>query len=78
VAEQEAPIQLANVNRIWKVALVDDLESPKIKSVLIIRKCATLFAVLNEVKKMPGYVGFREKFPNVEIVSVEYAGRSEN
>jgi hypothetical protein len=74
------PIKLPGLNlrRLWKVVLVDDIDRPMKRTALLVRKCETVFQVLNEVKKTPGWELFSREHQNCTVASVELAGVTEN
>lgn len=67
-----------NLRRLWKVTIVDNIDKPTKRTVLLIRKCETAFQVMNEIKKTPGWVIFQTDNPDCSIMAVELAGVLEN
>ena len=67
-----------NLRRLWKITIVDSLDRPTKRTVLLVRKCETAFAAMNLVKQTDGFALFERECSGAEIAVVEMAGITEN
>lgn len=70
--------QLPNMRRLWRVKFADNMDNPRVSSVVLIRGAASVFDAGTKAKGMEGWKNFQQAYPSAEIVGVEYAGRLEN
>lgn len=63
---------------LWKITLSDSLETPKTRSVLLVRGAQSLFDAATKARSTEGFAAFQSMFPKAEIVGAEYAGCVEN
>lgn len=76
--QHNSVIPLPAMRRLWRVKFADSLDNPKVSSVVLVRGAASVFDAATQAKKLDGWKGFQQQFPNAEIVGCEFGGRLEN
>lgn len=77
MAAETIPIPLPR-KMLWKVTLTDSLETPKTRSVLLVRGASSVFDAATKAKNTEGFAAFQKMFPNAEVAGAEFSGIIEN
>lgn len=71
-------IPLPSLRRLWRVKLVDSFENPKVSAVVLVRGAQSVMDAHSKAKQFNGWKNFIKKYPNADVVAVEFAGWLEN
>jgi hypothetical protein len=74
---EATPIPLPGLKRVWKVSIVDNIEKPTLKTVLMMRG-ETAQDVMTKAPRTVGFQAFKEKHQGASIAEVQFLGELDN
>lgn len=74
----DAPLQFPSLRSLYKIAVVDDILNPQMRSFFMIRRSANIVDAIAMCRSSDGFKNFAKQFPKADIVYAEYVGLTEN